>query len=109
VPIQAGVVASIGDGVEVEREGFGLGEEETGQGTDPASEEGPLVVPAGAVGVGGRIGLFRQDVEAGEQAQGLVEVEVIDIAAPLLVEELQRQQTQQGQGAGIIWEAGYPA
>src|SRR5262249_23237322 len=69
----------------------------------PAGQQSALLSAARTVGVGRGVGLLGQDVEAGEQTQGFVDVEVVDGAAPLLVEPLQRQEAQQG-GAG-----GHPA
>lgn len=66
------------------------------------------MVPLGAVGVVGGEGVLGQDVEAGEQAEGLIEVEIADVTAPLLVEQLQGEQAEQGTdgghhlGAGIV-------
>jgi hypothetical protein len=59
-------------------------------------EEALLVIPLGAIGVLGRISGLGQDVQAGEEAQALIAVEVADMAAPLLVQELQGQEAQQG-------------
>src|SRR5512135_2383665 len=56
--------------------------------------------PLGAVGVVGGVGGLGQDVEAGEQAEGLIEVEIADVTASLLIEQLQRQQAQQSTGGG---------
>jgi hypothetical protein len=71
--------------MEVQGEGLGLPEQQAGQAADPAGQEGTLLRAVAAVGVLRQEGLLGQHVEASEQAQGLVEVEVIDVAAPLLV------------------------
>ena len=63
----------------------------------------------GAVRVVGGEGLLGQDVQAGEQPQRLVEVEVVDVAAALLVQQLQRQQAQQGADGGDHPRAGVAA
>ena len=62
--------------------------------------------PLGAVGVVGGVGGLGQDVEAGEQAEGLIEVEIADVTASLLIEQLQRQQAQQSTGGGYYLGAG---
>src|SRR5262249_26084297 len=71
-----------------------------GQGSDPSLQEGLLLIAAGAVRVVGGERLLGEDVEAGEEAEGLVEVEVTDVTAPLLVEQLQRQQREQRRVGG---------
>ena len=101
-------VAAEGDRMEVEREPLGLGEQHRGQGLDPALQQAPLLVATGAVGVVGGERLLGQDVEAGEQAEGLVAVEVVDMTASFLVEQLQRQQREQGAGGGDHLRAGIP-
>jgi hypothetical protein len=60
----------------------------------------------GAVGVIGGVGVLGQDVEAREQAEGLIEVEIADVTAPLLVEQFQREQAQQGAHGGHHLRAG---
>ena len=67
-----------------------------------------MLVAHGPVGVVGGERLLGQDVEAGEQAEGLVAVEVVDMTAAFLVEQLQRQQRQQGAGGGDHLRAGIP-
>ena len=47
-----------------------------------------------------------QDVQAGEEAQALIAVEVADMAPPLLVQEFQGQQAQQGAGGRDHLRAG---
>jgi hypothetical protein len=51
-----------------------------------------LLSAFGPIGVVGREGLLGGDVETGEQANGLVAVEVVDVTASLLVEQFQRQE-----------------
>ena len=101
-------VAAEGDRVEVEREPLGLGEQHRGQGLDPALQQAALLVADGPVGVVGGERLLGEDVEAGEEAEGLVAVEVVDMAASLLVEQFQRQERQQGAGGGDHLRAGIP-
>ena len=88
-------VAAVRDRVAIEAEGLGLGKQERHQAGDPPREELLLVGSRGAIGVVGGIALFGQDVQAGEQAERLVEVEVADVAAAFFVEQLQRQQAEQ--------------
>ena len=45
-------------------------------------------------------------IQAGKEAEGLIEVEVVDVTAPFLVEELERQQRQQGAQGGDHLRAG---
>ena len=52
--------------------------------------------PRGAIRVVGHIRFLGQDVQSGEQSQGLFKVEVVDVTPPLLVQQLEGQQTQQG-------------
>ena len=47
-----------------------------------------------------RLGFFGQDVEAGEEAEGVIEVEVVDMAVTFLVEEFQDQEAEQGVDGG---------
>ena len=94
--------------MEVEREPVGLGEQHRGQGLDPALQQAPLLVADGPVGVVGGERLLGEDVEAGEEAEGLVEVEVVDVTASLLVEQLQRQEREQCGGGGDHLRAGIP-
>ena len=86
--------------MEVQGEGVGRGEQRGAQGRHPAAEQPELVGAGGPIRVVGGEGLLGEDVQAGEEAQGLVEVEVVDVTAPLLVEELQRQQRQDRGGRG---------
>jgi len=98
VPFQTRIVAPVGDGMEVKRERLGLRKEKIGQGPNPTGQKGALVVPTRAVGIGRGVGLLGQNVQTGEQAEGDIEVKVIDVTAALLVEQLQCQQAQQGGG-----------
>ena len=69
-------------------------------------EQGALVVARGPIGVVGGERLLGEDVQTGEQAQGFVEIEVVDVAAPFLVEEFERQQGQERAGGGDHLRAG---
>ena len=75
-------------------------EEQRRQLANPGSEELLLLGALGAVGVIGGEGFLGQDVQAGEPAQSLVEVEVVDVAATFLVEQFQDQQAEQGADGG---------
>src|SRR5262249_14475712 len=88
VVLQGFRLASVGDGVEVQAKGLGLREQQRCQPSDPAGQKPLLLRALGAVGVVGGIALLGQDVEAGEQPQGLIEIEVTDVATTLLVEQL---------------------
>ena len=58
------------------------------------------MVAYGARGVVGRVGLLGGPMEARQQANGLVDVQVIDGAAPFFVQELQDEQAPQRTGRG---------
>lgn len=62
----------------------------------------------GPVGVVGRERLLGEDVEAGEQAEGPVAIEVVDVTAAFLVEQFQRQERQQCTRGGHHRRAGIP-
>lgn len=100
--------------MEIEVEGVGLGEEHGRQLADPAAQQLLLMRLLAAIGVVGGETFLGQDVEAGEQSEGGVEIEVVDVAAPFLVQKLQRQQAQERAGrrdhvragiAGLLNEA----
>jgi hypothetical protein len=52
--------------------------------------------PHRAIGIFGGIGLIRRYVEAGKQADRLIEVKVIDMTATFLVQELEGQHGSSG-------------
>src|SRR5215813_13380132 len=58
------------------------------------------MVAYGTIGVVGRVGFLGRHIEARKQAHGLVEVKVVDVAAPFFVQELQDEQAQQRTGRG---------
>ena len=58
------------------------------------------MVAHGAIGVVGRVGFLGRHIEARKQANGLVEVKVVDVAAPFFVQQLQDEQAQQRTGRG---------
>src|SRR5579862_614781 len=98
--VQAVGVASIGDGVKIEVESLGLGEQDRRELGDPAGDEFFLVCSLRAIGIVGGEGFFGQDVEASEEAQSAVKVEVINMAVTFFVEEFQNQETEQGVDSG---------
>jgi hypothetical protein len=108
VVFQFGFVAAIRDGVEIEVKDFGFGKQELGELADPTLEELFLMVALRAIGVIGRERFLGQDIEAGEEAERVVEIEVIDMAASFFVEEFENEQTEHGirtwnhVGAGIV-------
>src|SRR5712692_10165885 len=95
VVVQASGVAAIGNGVEVEVEGFRFREQQRRQLGDPGGEELFLLGTLGAIGVIGDEGFLGRNVEAGPETQCLVEVEVIDVTTAFFVEEFQDQETEQ--------------
>src|SRR5260370_1675357 len=94
VIFEAGSIAAIGNGMEVEAKGFCLRTERWRQGLDPPGQQAAMLFAGGAIGKVGGIALFGEDVQPGEPAQGLVEVEVVDVAVALLVEQFEGQQPQ---------------
>ena len=77
--------------MEVHREGVGRGKHCPFQSGYPSSEQGPLVFARSdrnsrlrTTSCGG--------CSTGEQSQGFVEIEVVDVSALFFVEELERQQ-----------------
>jgi len=103
-----------------------------GTGVEVVREEqcGLFASQAGAVRTVGDEALFGQDVQTGKQSYGLVEIEVVDVAAAFLVQQLQRQQTEQcgvgrdhvraqrriksryvelAEGCDAIWQRGWKA
>jgi len=99
-------VAAEGDRMEVEREAFGLGEHHGGQRLYPPLQQAQLLGAADPVGVVGRERLLGEDVEAGEPTERLIAVEVVDVTATLLVEQLQRQERQHRTEGGDHLRAG---
>ena len=92
--------------MEVQREDLPLGGQQRCQGGDPAGEELLLVVPLGAVGVIGGVGVLGQDVEAREQAEGLIEVEIADVTARSLSSNFSASRLSKALMAGTICEPG---
>ena len=84
--------------MEVQAERVGLGIESRQQAGDPSGEQTLLILPDRPVRVVGGKGRLRQDVQAREESQGLVEIEVTDVTTPFLVNQLQGQQAQQCRG-----------
>ena len=98
VVFQAVVLAAMRDRVEVQAERVGPGIESRQQAGDPSGEQALLILPDRPVRVVGGEGRLRQDVQAREEPQGLVEIEVADVTPPFLVDQFQGQQAQQGRG-----------
>ena len=103
---QLGLVASVRDGMEIEVEDFRFGEEQRRELADPAVQELFLVDALGAVGVIGRERFFRQDVEAGEESERFIVIEVVDVRASFLIEEFEDKQAEEGVGGGNHARAG---
>ena len=98
VVLQPVVGATVGDRVEVQAERLGLGVESRQQLGDPSGEQTLLVLPDRAVRVVGGERRFRQDVQASEGPDRLIEVKITDMTSPLLVDQLQGQQAQERRG-----------
>src|SRR5262249_41049677 len=80
--------------------------EQAGQAADPTGQQLLLLRPFAAVGVGSQKRPLGEHIQAGEQAQARVAVEVVDVAAAFLVHELQQQQAEQRGGGGNDRRAG---
>ena len=63
------------------------------------------MIPRRAVGVIGEEGLLGKDIQAREQSQGLVEIEVLEGTPAFLVQELQRPQREQCAPRRDPWRA----
>lgn len=100
VIVETAGLAAKRDRVEVEREGGARREQHRRERFDPAGKKLLLVRALRAVGIVGGEAFLGQDVEAGEEAQGLIAVEVVDVAAAFLVEQFQGEQAQQSAGSG---------
>ena len=92
VAIEPGRITPVRDGMEVHREGVGRGKQYLSQSGYPPFEQCPLVFARGPIGIVDCVRLLGEDVQTGEQAQGFVEIEVVDMSASFFVEELERQQ-----------------
>jgi hypothetical protein len=62
--------------------------------------------PLSTIGVICGKGRLGEDIESRKKAQCLVEIEVANMAAAFLVQQLQGEQTQQGAGGGDHLRAG---
>src|SRR5262249_43383178 len=100
VIFQSAGIAAIRNGVEIERESLFVGEQAWHQLPEPAAEELFLLVALGGEGEIVGEGLLWQNVEAGIQAQGFVEIELDDWATAFFVEKLEGEQAQQGAAGG---------
>src|ERR1022692_813798 len=85
--VQARRLTSIGNRVEVKREPRGLGEQHRTHCSDPAREQGLLLLTAGTIRIVGGEGLFGENIESREETESFIEVEVADVASSLLVKQ----------------------
>jgi hypothetical protein len=86
--------------MEVHREVLALRQQQRGQLPDPAGEQLLLLTTLGAVGVVGGVGGLGQDIQASEQAEGLIEVEIADMAPSFFITSANKILTVQ-------WAAAY--
>ena len=100
-----GVVAVIGDGVEVEVEGLATGQAESVGGADPAAGEPGQLAGVDAAAVLAEGGALRGDVEAGEEGEALVEDMGHDVGMAGDAPELEGKQRAVGE-QGVEIEAG---
>ena len=94
--VEFGQLAAIGDGMEIEVERLGVGEQKRRDAFGPTGQKRLLMGAKAAIGIIGREGFFGEDIEAGEEPEGGVEVEIVDIAASFFVEELEDEEAEQG-------------
>jgi hypothetical protein len=98
VIFQSVVFAAMRHGMEVQAEGIRPRIKPWQEPRDPAGEQLLLILPNRTIRIVGGEGRLWQDVQAGEQPEGLVEIEVADVTTSFLVDQFQGQQTQQGRG-----------
>ena len=106
VAIESRGIASVRDRVKIHGEGVSRWKQDLSQGGHPPLKQSALVLASGPIRVIGDEGLLGEDVQPGEEAEGLIEVEVVDVAAPLLVEQFERQKPLTALEAGTISEPG---
>lgn len=94
--VELGQLAPIGDGMEVEVERLCVGEQEQPDAFGPVGQESLLMGAKAAIGIIGREGFFGEDIEAGKEPKGGVEVEVVNMAASFFVEEFEDEEAEQG-------------
>jgi hypothetical protein len=99
VPVEPSRIAPVRNGMEVKRKRVGFGKQQGAEGANPSRQQSSLVVASGPVGVVGSVRLLGEDIQAGKKAQCLVKVKVVDVAAPLLVKQLERQQREESAGS----------
>lgn len=97
---QLGLVAALRDGVDIEVEDLGFGKQRRRELADPAVQELFLMMALRALRIIGREGFLGQDIEAGEESEGCVEIEVVEVAAAFFVEEFEDEQAEPGVGGG---------
>jgi hypothetical protein len=84
--VQTRGIATVGDGVKVEAESGGLWEEQRCERGEPSRQEAMLIFPLGPVGVVRGKGRLGEDIEPSKEAERLIEIEIADMAAALLVQ-----------------------
>src|SRR5262249_1928046 len=92
-------VSTVGNRMKIERKALGIGKKERPQSLDPGLQQGGLGPALGSVrGIRGKR-LLGENVQTSKQPQGLIEVKVVDVAAPFFVEQFQSQQGKQRAGS----------
>src|SRR5713101_6383380 len=66
---------------------------------EPCRQQAMLMFPLCAVGVVGGKGRLGENIESRKEPECLIEIEVADIAATFLVQQLQGEQAEQGAGS----------
>src|SRR5687768_18396491 len=90
--VEACRVAAIGNGVKIETERRGFGQQQRGHMRQPSGQQTVLLLPLRAVGVVGGEGRLREDIEPCEQPERLIKMKVTDVTAAFLVQQLQSEQ-----------------
>src|SRR5437016_12957923 len=85
VGVEACRVAAIGNGVKIETERRGFGQQPRGHLRQPAGQQPVLLLPLCAVGGVGGEGRLREDIESSEQTESLIKIRVTDVTSAYLV------------------------
>ena len=103
---QVGFFAPMADRMEVEGERIRVGKQERRQLPHPPRKQLELLRSRRAIRVVGGKTFLGQDVQPGKQSQRFVAIEVVDVAQPLFVEQLQDEQAEQCVGGRNHLRAG---
>ena len=93
--VEACRVPARGNGVKIETERRGFGQQQRGHMRQPSGQQTVLMRPLRAGGVVGGAGRCREDIEPSEQPERLIKIKVTDVTAAFLVQQLQGEQPEQ--------------